>query len=216
MSRDWPRLVMPSSLAGALVVSVLVHAAAPIFVSFETVPTGSLPPGFRILTSANANPGRWQVEQVEGTAALAHVSDGGPGYQVAVLDSPQLAQLRLGVRVRMGPGERAAGLAWRVRDGSNYYAARLDLDEREFVLYKFARGNRIALEHLSNLRLDVALWHDLTIEHVGERLRVWLNGIPVATERDRSHSEPGMFGLWLPSDSTASFSRLWYEPVERD
>ena len=216
MPRNWPRRVTTSGLASVLLASVLVRAAAPIVVSFDAVPTGALPPGFRVLTSANADPGRWEVARTEGTVALAQRAEGGPGYQLAVLESPHLAHLRLGVRVRMGQGDRAAGLAWRIRDGENYYAARLDLDEREFVLYKFVRGNRIALEHLSSLRLDETVWHDLTVEHIGDRLRAWLNGIPVASERDRSLSEPGMFGPWLPSDSTASFAGLWYEPLARD
>ena len=103
-----------------------------------------------------------------------------------------------------------------MRDGSNYYAARLDFDDDELVLYKFVRGNRIGLSRLSNLRLDETLWHELRIEHVRDRLRVWLNGIPVATERDRTLSTPGMLGVWMPSDSTASFTGLWYEAVDRD
>jgi hypothetical protein len=114
----------------------------------------------------------------------------------------------------MGPGDRAAGLAWRVRDAGNYYAARLDLKEREFVLYKFVRGNRIRLSRVSGLRLDEDRWHELVIEHAGENLKVWLNGIPVATEQDGSLPDAGMIALWLPGDSTASFSRLWYEPLQ--
>ncbi|MGH9370740.1 MAG: hypothetical protein ACRD15_04340, partial [Vicinamibacterales bacterium] len=156
------------------------------------------------------------VERVDGKAALAQVVEGRAGYRLAVLESPRLEHLRAGVQLRVGPGDRAAGLAWRVRDAGNYYAARLDLDEREFVLYKFVRGNRVRLSRVSGLRLDDELWHELAIEHVNDRLKVWLNGIPVATERDGALSAPGMIGLWIPGDSTAHFARLWYEPVRAD
>ena len=115
----------------------------------------------------------------------------------------------------MGPGDRAAGIAWRVRDAGNYYAARLDLADDEFILYKFVRGNRVRLARLTNLRLPDSAWHELAIEHDAERIRVWLNGIPVASERDDAPAEAGMVGLWMPGDSTAQFKRLWYEPIHK-
>ena len=209
----WTRAAGALLVGGVLLAGAVARADAPAqtVISFETTAVGTLPPGFRTLGS-----GRWQVERVDGRAALAQLVEGSRGYQLAVMESPRLEHLRAGLRLRVGSGDRAAGLAWRVRDEGNYYAARLDLDEREFVLYKFVRGNRIALESLSDLRLDGAEWHELVIEHVRDRLRVWLNGIPVATERDRSLSGPGMLGPWLPSDSTAYFTDLWYEPLVRD
>jgi hypothetical protein len=102
-----------------------------------------------------------------------------------------------------------------VRDAANYYAARLDLADREFVLYKFVRGNRVRLSRLSNLRLSDADWHELAVEHTTERIRVWLNGIPVASERDDALPEAGMVGLWMPGDSTAQYKRLWFEPIRK-
>ena len=206
-----PRLVV---IGATLLAGGSVVADNRTLVSFENVRVGGLPPGFRLLQSADAKPGRWEVERLGGTVVLSQTVAGRPGYQLAVLESPFLEHLRAGVRLRRGTaGDGAAGLAWRVQDAGNYYAARLDFHARQLVLYKFVRGNRISLEQLSDLRLDDTAWHELVIEHLGEEMRVWLNGIPVASERDRSLSTPGMLGPWLPSDSTASFTDLWYEPV---
>ena len=119
------------------------------------------------------------------------------GYRLAVIQGSRLSDLRAGTRLRLARGDRAAGLAWRVQNARNYYAARLDLDSHEFVLYKFVRGNRVQLSRLSGLRLNAALWHEITVEHVGNRIRVWLNDIPVASERDAALREPGMVALWM-------------------
>ena len=205
-------------LVGALLAGVGLRAETPTMVSFERVRPGTLPPGFRTLSSVAAEPGRWQVERVEGRLALGQVELGRAGYRLAVLETPRLENVRAGVTLRVGAGDRAAGIAWRVRDAANYYAARLDFEDGEVVVYKFVRGNRIRLERLSGLRLNEREWHELAVDHVGDRVRVWLNGIPVASERDAALSAPGMVGLWLPGDSTAHFERLWYEelPPDRD
>jgi hypothetical protein len=214
--RRLPRPAWAALITILLVAAPLGQGADPTRIRFDTVSPGSLPPGFRTLSSSSSVPGRWQVERVDGIAALGQLATGDGGYQLAVAEAPLLEHLRAGVRVRMGAGDRAAGLAWRVQDAGNYFAARLDLEERELVVYKFVRGNRVGLSDLSNLRIDETAWHEIAIEHVGDRLRVWLNGIPVASERDRSLSAPGMFGLWTPSDSSAYFADLWYEPVARN
>jgi hypothetical protein len=217
----WMRRVLIRSRTACLigvgmVLTVSVRADAPTMITFDSVRVGTLPPGFKALSSENAAPGRWQVVKIGEKAALAQIDVGGPGYRLAVLDAPKLADLRAGTTLHMGPGDRAAGIAWRVHDAGTYYAARLDLAQNEFVLYKFVRGNRVRLSRLSNLRLSDSDWHELTIEHKGEQIRVWLNGIPVASERDDALPEAGMVGLWMPADSTAQFKRLWYQPARGD
>jgi hypothetical protein len=218
MQARWLEPSVWALLAGALLAGVGLRAETPPMVSFERVRPGTLPPGFRTLSSVESEPGRWQVERVDGLFALGQVEQGRAGYRLAVLEVPRFENVRAGARLRVGGGDRAAGIAWRVRDAANYYAARLDFEDGEVVLYKFVRGNRVRLERLSGLRLNEREWHELAIDHVGDRVRVWLNGIPVASERDAALSSPGMVGLWLPGDSTAHFQRLWYEelPPDRD
>lgn len=204
-------------LAGALLLAgAPADAEAPTVVSFEGVRPGTLPERFRTLSSARTEPGRWEVSRIEGLVALGQTDVGRAGYRLAVLESPRLDDLRAGVRLRMGRGDRAAGLAWRVQDAGNYYAARLDFDENEFVVYKFVRGNRVRLSRLRGLQLDATAWHEVAIEHVGERLRAWLNGVPVASERDEALPQAGRVGLWTVGDSTAYYARLWYGRASRE
>jgi hypothetical protein len=208
-------------LGGLLLAGPILRAApqavmpadTPTVIAFDRTRPGGLPAGFRTLSSVDGEQGRWQVQRIDNTTAFGQVDKGRDGYRLAVLETPALANLRADVRLRLGPGDKAAGLAWRVSDAGNYYAARLDLKDREFGVYKFVRGNRIRLSRVSGLKLDDSGWHDLAVEHVGERLKVWLNGIPVATERDAALPGPGMIGLWMPGDSTAHFERLSYQSV---
>ena len=184
--------------------------------TFELAKPGTLPSAFRALSSVENETGRWEIVRVDSLMALGQTDAGRSGYRLAVIQGSRLSDLRAGTRLRLARGDRAAGLAWRVQNARNYYAARLDLDSHEFVLYKFVRGNRVQLSRLSGLRLNAALWHDITVEHVGNRIRVWLNDIPVASERDAALREPGMVALWMPGDSTAHYARIWYESVSKE
>lgn len=216
MRGPWRRLVV-------LLVAGVAAFGSPLRGDQEltTVPiaryrAGALPDDFEPLRSADApDPGTWRIRRIDGRPAVAQLLAGGAGYQLAVLRAPRLEHLRLGVRVRVGDeGDKAAGLAWRVQDRGNYFAARLDLRQRQFVLYKFVRGNRISLASVGDLRLDDRAWHDLAVEHVGDRVRVWLDGVPIASERDSALATAGRLGLWLPSDSTAYFTDLRYGRLE--
>ena len=183
-------------------------------VSFEKAIPGSLPRPFRALSSSESEPGHWEVTRLGDSQVLTQTVVGRAGYRLAALETPQLEHVRVGVRFRVSErGDRAAGLAWRVRDAENYYAARVDFREREFVLHKFVSGNRIRLSRLEGLRLDGGTWHEIVVEQVGDRIRAWLNGIPVASERDTGLRGPGMLALWMPGDSSGHFARLWYEPL---
>jgi hypothetical protein len=185
----------------------------PTVVRFERARVGALPSGLRLMSSSEAEPGQWQVEQVGRVLALGQTDLGRHGYRLAVLEEPSIADVHLGVRIRVGRGDRAAGAAWRVQDAHNYYAARLDFDRREVVLYKFIHGNRVRLARTSDVRLDADAWHELVVEHVGTRIRVWLNGVPVVSDRDDSLRQAGAFGFWIPGDGTAHFERLWFRAL---
>ncbi|MGH9159976.1 MAG: hypothetical protein ACRD2X_08320 [Vicinamibacteraceae bacterium] len=185
-------------------------------VTFDQAKEGSLPAMFRAMSSSVDEAGSWHVQRIDGQAVLSQTTIGDQGYRLAVLKDSRLEHFRAGIRVRIGQGDEAAGLAWRVQDVQNYYAVRLDINDHEIIVYKFVGGNRVGLERLRRLRLDRDDWHEIMVEHVGEEMRVWLNGIPVASEEDNSIQSPGMLAFWMPGDSTAHFERLWYEPVERD
>jgi len=203
--------------AASIAIYVPLAGADRVTITFERAAPGTLPRPFLAMSSQEAEPGHWEVTRLGEESVLTQTVVARSGYRLAALETPQIEHVRMGVRLRVAErGDRAAGLAWRVRDAENYYAARIDLKEREFVLHKFVGGNRIRLARLDGIRLAPDAWHELVVERPGETIRVWLNGIPVATERDRSVRGPGMMALWMPGDSSCHFSRLWYEPLDRN
>lgn len=183
-------------------------------VTFGDMRRGALPSGFRALSSVEHEPGRWQVVPLDGRLVLGQTDLGRSGYRLAVREGVSLEHVHVGVRLRMGAGDRAAGLAWRVQDAGTYYAARLDFDAHEVVVYKFVRGTRVRLDRRTGLRLDATAWHELMVEHVGARIRVWLNGVPVAADDDQTLQRAGALGFWMPGDGTARFERLWYRGLD--
>jgi hypothetical protein len=212
----WTAIGTAPALLAMLAVAVPHGSGNPAtVVTFESAKPGVLPAGFRSMSSSDKEPGRWQVTNVDSVAALSQTDLGHRGYRLAVLDDVSMRDVHVGVRLRVGRGDRAAGVAWRVQNAQNYYAARLDFESHEVELYKFVGGNRVKLSELSGIRLDADAWHELVVDHEDTRIRVWLNGIPVASDDDDSVRTAGSLGFWMPGDGTAHFSRLWYEPLPR-
>lgn len=203
------------SMGLLLAAGAVLHASSTV-VTFTRGRPGTLPEPFRALTSVPGEPGRWQIARDGDTAVLAQTMLGRRGYRLAVLDGVRIADVHVGVRLKLGDGDKAAGLAWRVQDEGTYFAARLDLDDHEIVLYKFVRGNRVRLDRLTGLRLEARRWHELIVEHQGARVRVWLNGIPVLAETDEGTVTAGTVGFWMPGDGTAAFERIWYRPLDNE
>jgi hypothetical protein len=217
---------MPTAIAtgtARALLAMLVLAAPhgsggeePTALTFDAAKPGSLPAGLRPMSSSEREPGRWQVTRVDSVAALSQTDLGRHGYRLAVVENVTLRDVRVGVRLRVGGGDRAAGVAWRVQNPQNYYAVRLDFEKRQVLLYKFVEGNRIRLSALSGIRLDADAWHELVVDHEDTKIRVWLNGIPVASDEDDGLRTAGSLGFWTPGDGTAHFSRLWFQALERD
>lgn len=202
-------------LMTAVTAGVRLHADSTNVLRFDGARTGVLPAGIRVLSSSEKERGEWKVERVDRVLALGQTEVGVQGYRLAVVERASFGDVHVGARLRVGRGDRAAGLAWRVRDVANYYAARLDFDRHEVVLYKFVHGNRVRLARATDVRLDPDQWHDLMVEHTDTRIRVWLNGVPVVGARDDSIREAGTLGFWMPGDGTAHFERLWYRALPR-
>lgn len=213
-----PTLLLRASglavLAAMFATEPLLSRATPsTVIRFNDARAGALPAGFRTLTSVDDEPGRWEAVTAGRDTVLGQTAIG-RGYRLAVRRDVSLDHVHVGARLRMTAGDRAAGIAWRVQDAQNYYAARLDFDDNEVVLYKFVRGSRVRLDRRTGLRLDPTAWHELSVDHVGTRIHVWLNGVPVAHDQDDTLMRAGTLGFWMPGDGTAQFERLWYRALD--
>jgi hypothetical protein len=117
------------------------------------------------------------------------------------------------VRLRFPRASGSAGLAWGYHDASNYYAAALNLQSQEVRIYRVVAGNRTRLEDEDDLELDAAAWNTVKVRHDGTRMRVWINGVPVVSARDRNPARAGAVGLWTAGDAAVWFDDLQVDAV---
>lgn len=197
---------MPMSQGMFLTLAVLLAAQSPIH-TFDDDAVGQPPPGFTLSVERNASPGRWTVERDGNARALVHAGTpaAAGGFGVAIYDGERFDSAEISVRIKATGGSRTGGLVWRYQDALNYYAVQLNLAEQELSVYRVVRGNRIRLEREDDLELDPEAWHSLRVVQDGESMRVYLGGIRVFGDRDRSAREPGGAGLWASGDASVSF-----------
>jgi hypothetical protein len=180
--------------------------------TFEDLPAGRPLAGFLFASSPKDRSGQWSVVRDGTNSVLGQLRQGQSGVQLAVVEGPSFGDLVLSVRVRLLEGARSAGVVWRYRDADNYYLARLDLREQDVRIYRVVAGQRTRLEEEDGLELQADSWNMLKVEHRGTRMRLLINGVPVADARDRTGQEAGAVGLWT-SDSTAWFDDLSVQPA---
>jgi hypothetical protein len=182
--------------------------------TFDDLPVGRPPAGFVFVSAPADQIGRWSVVRDGGSLVLAHLQQRwAAGTQLAIVDGTSLGDVALSARLRFTDGAGAAGVVWRYRDRNNYYLALLDLRAQDVRIYRIAGGNRTRLEDEDDLELEPGAWQTFKIEHRGIRIRVWVNGVPVADARDRTNPEPGAIGVWTASDSGTWFDDLRAERV---
>ena len=183
---------------------------------FENDATGQAPAAFVFAEARDAAPKRWSVQRDGAMQVLVHGGDpaAGRGFAAAVLEAPVLRVVSLSVKVRFGSGERAGGLVWRYRDPGNYYFVELNLGDHAIRLYRMVNGNRVRLEDEDDLELDPSAWHSLKVIQRDRSIRVYLSGIRVFEERDRTFAAAGTVGVWCGGNSVAQFDDLRVERVE--
>jgi hypothetical protein len=101
---------------------------------------------------------------------------------------------------------------WRYQDPLNHYVATLNLADQDLAVYRVVRGNRIRIEREDDLELDRDAWHTMRVVQDDDSIRVYLGGIRVFSDRDRSGGNEGAFGVWASATSEVAFDDLRAEP----
>jgi hypothetical protein len=179
--------------------------------TFDGDAAGQPPARFTLNEGRDAGPGRWSIAREGSTQVLVHTGDPASGRAPATAivpgtSTPPLLHGEISVRVRLLEGERSAGLVWRYRDARNYHLAQFTLGEEQAIaLYRVVDGNRVRLENEDDLELDPAAWHSLRVVLRNDEVRVYLGGIRVFEDRDRTAEPLGVVGLWCAGNTTAQF-----------
>jgi hypothetical protein len=189
-------------------------------VSFESNQTGATPEGWTATLTGSGNP-KWTVESDATAPSKAKVvrQSGRATYPLLLKDDISIRDGFIEVKFKAiaGSQDRAAGVVWRAKDANNYYVARANALEDNFVLYKTVGGVRSALDIVGrkggygvSVPVPVNTWHRMRIDFKGARFTASFNGKQMFEAEDSTFTEAGMVGLWTKADSVTLFDEITY------
>lgn len=205
-------------LALSMFLQAAVAAQHVVLRTFDEDKIGAPPAGFALAAGRDAAVEGWTVKREGSARVLVHEGRQSPpdSFAIAIFSASQFQNVQVSVRFKTVGGKRTAGLVWKYQDPLNHYSAQLDLAKQELAMYRVVNGNRIRIEHEDDLELDPDAWHSLKIIQGEGRIRVYLGGIRVLTERDRVPGPRASVGIWTGGDSTVMFDdfRIENEPED--
>jgi hypothetical protein len=191
------------------------HAA-----SFESAKVGVTPEGWTATLTGSGNP-NWTVENDETAPSKLKVikQSGRATYPLLLKNDIRIEDGFIEVKFKAigGSEDRAAGVVWRAKDAKNYYVARANALEDNFVLYKTVDGVRSALDIVGrkggygvSVPVPADTWHSLRIDFKGSRFTASFNGKQMFEVEDSTFTAAGMVGLWTKADSVTLFDEMTY------
>ncbi|HYW62501.1 MAG TPA: hypothetical protein VE865_04795 [Bradyrhizobium sp.] len=120
-----------------------------------------------------------------------------------------------------GSEDRAAGVVWRAKDANNYYVARANALEDNFVLYKTVNGVSSALDIVGrtggygvSAPVRANIWHRLPVEFKGTRFTASFSGKAMFEVENSTFTDAGRIGLWTKADSVTLFDDVSYRETK--
>jgi hypothetical protein len=189
-------------------------------VSFESDQTGVTPEGWTATLTGSGNP-KWTVENdATAPSKLKVVKQSGRAtYPLLLKNDTNIKDgfIEIKFKAIAGSEDRAAGVVWRARDAKNYYVARANALEDNFVLYKTVNGVRSPLDIVRrkggygvSVPVPANIWHGLRIDFKGTRFTASFNGKQMFEVEDSTFTEAGKVGLWTKADSVTLFDEVTY------
>ena len=146
--------------------------------NFDKAAVGALPADWKCGVTGRGSP-RWQVE-ADTTApskpnVLKQIGQG--TFSWCVKNGVSITDGFVEVKFKSisGREDRAGGLAWRWKDGDNYYVARANALENNVSLYYTESGDRRTIKYV-DAPVPGNVWHTLRVEFSGKRIKVALDG----------------------------------------
>lgn len=123
----------------------------------------------------------------------------------------QDGELAVAVRGDDGVVDQGGGPMWRVQDENNYYVCRFNPLEANYRVYVVKDGVRRQLA-TALAPVSAGQWHRVRVEHVGDQITCWLDGVRLLEARDATIANAGGVGLWTKADARTSFDDYLIEP----
>src|SRR5436305_14571796 len=146
-------------------------------ISFESNRTGVAPEGWTATLTGTGNP-QWTVETDDTAPSGAKVirQSGRATFPLLLKNHISIKDgfIEVTFKALAGAQDRAAGVVWRASDANNYYVARANALEDNFVLYKTVQGVRSALDIVGrkggygvSVPVPADIWHNLRVDFQG-------------------------------------------------
>ncbi|HSB08611.1 MAG TPA: family 16 glycoside hydrolase [Blastocatellia bacterium] len=183
--------------------------------NFDSDAVGKLPARFHDALTGQGAKGQWVVKADPSAPSqpnvLAQTSIDKTDYRfpLAIEDDGTFQDLEMSVKFKAVAGEvdRAAGLAFRLRDANNYYIVRANALEGNYRLYHVVKGRRVQFAG-ANVRVASGEWHELRVECVGNHIICYYDNEKKIDATDETFKEAGKVGLWTKADSVTYFDDL--------
>jgi hypothetical protein len=193
-------------------------------ISFESTQTGVVPEGWTATLTGSGDP-KWTVESDATAPSKSKVlrQSGRATYPLLLKDDTSIKDGFIAVKFKAvaGSEDRAAGVVWRAKDANNYYVARANALEDNFVLYKTVNGVRSALDIVGrkggygvSVPVPANTWHSLRIDFKGARFTASFNGKQMFEVVDSTFADAGKVGLWTKADSVTLFDEVKYDETK--
>jgi hypothetical protein len=183
---------------------------------FDEVAIGSLPAGWKCETMNQTNPlvsitvaadaaapGAGSVNRVLKVSSY----DPGAGYadchicwitNVAFADGT----IEFDSKASVDTNGYGGGVAWRIKDKDNYYAARYSAKEGNLNVFKITNGKRQSLGSGGKGTFILDQWHHVKVVQSGSNITVSVDGTAIATATDTSITGAGGVGVFQRSNAT--------------
>jgi len=191
------------------------------------IDVGGMPAGFRSALAGTGKPGEWKVLLDDAPLTFPSLTADGPKtrkvpvlaqvsadptderFPLLIYDAEVVTDFTLNLKVKTvsGTAEQMAGVAFRLQDERNFYVVRASALGRTFRFYRVFQGvrdNPIGPE----FPVEPGVWHDLSIECKGNRIRLQIDGKEPIPEITDNTFNDGKIALWTKSDSVSYFTDL--------
>jgi Domain of Unknown Function (DUF1080) len=183
--------------------------------NFDSDTVGNLPAKFHDAITGQGAKGQWLVKPDSSAPSqpnvLAQTSTDKTDYRfpLAIADEGSFQNLDMSVKFKAVSGEvdRAAGMAFRLRDANNYYIVRANALEGNYRLYHVVKGRRVQFA-AANVNVASGEWHELRVECVGNHIMCYYDNEKKIDATDETFMEAGKVGLWTKADSVTYFDDL--------
>jgi 3-keto-disaccharide hydrolase len=183
--------------------------------NFDSDVVGNMPAKFHDALTGQGAKAQWVVKADPSAPSqpnvLAQTSTDKTDYRfpLAIADEGSYQNLEISVKFKAVSGEvdRAAGMAFRLKDANNYYIVRANALENNYRLYHVVNGRRVQLAG-ANVKVAPGEWHELRVECVGNHILCYFDSEKKIDAMDETFKEAGKIGLWTKADSVTYFDDL--------